>query len=256
LAHPASREKAKAGRHRGVVDTLLTLVIALGGIATGIGAIWAAVVARRQAKVTERSFHEQRQFLKEQNEFARRQTQLTEESLAQTERSLAEQSQSLREQNEQARLTLEYDLLIRLEERSENPHFLSRRREAAKYLLENAFEEGEGVAVERLNDAVSDVCDFFEEVGELQRLGVLRAEPVWNRYGLPIQALWLVCRSAIEKHRQEWETPALYEEFERLVDVMVELDRARGVTAPTRERVRQIFEDEVVKGEEPSTTEG
>src|SRR5215207_4911227 len=37
------------------VDTLLTLVIALGGIATGIGAIWAALAARRQAQVTERS---------------------------------------------------------------------------------------------------------------------------------------------------------------------------------------------------------
>ena len=35
------------------MDTFLTLVIALGGIATGIGAIWAALVARRQAQVTE-----------------------------------------------------------------------------------------------------------------------------------------------------------------------------------------------------------
>jgi hypothetical protein len=29
------------------MDTFLTLVIALGGIATGIGAIWAAILARR-----------------------------------------------------------------------------------------------------------------------------------------------------------------------------------------------------------------
>jgi hypothetical protein len=224
------------------VDTFLTLVIAVGGIATGIGAIWTAMLARRQ-------LDEERQFLKEQNEVARRQTQLTEESLAQTERSLAEQSQSLREQNEQARLTLEYDLLTRLQERSENPHFLSRRREAAKYLLQNAFKDGEVVEMECLDDAVTDVCAFFEEVGELQRLGVLRAEPVWNRYGIPIRALWLLCKSAIEKRRREWETPALYEEFERLVGVMAELDRARGDTAPTREQVRQIFEDEAVKGE-------
>jgi hypothetical protein len=50
------------------MDTFLTLVIALGGIATGIGAIWAALASRRQA-------------------------QLTEQSLAQTERSLAEQGE-------------------------------------------------------------------------------------------------------------------------------------------------------------------
>ena len=30
------------------MDTLLTLIIALGGIATGIGAIWTAMLARRQ----------------------------------------------------------------------------------------------------------------------------------------------------------------------------------------------------------------
>src|SRR5215210_981204 len=216
------------------MDTFLTLVIAVGGIATGIGAIWAAVAARRQAQIserqaqlTERSLAEQSQAFQEQTEVARRQTQLTEQSLAQTERSLAEQVQSLREQNEQARLTLEYDLLTRLTERSENPLFLNTRREAAKYLLDNAFKDGDVVEVERLNDAVTDVCGFFEEVGELQRLGVLRAESVWNRYGFPIQALWLLCKPAIEKKRREWETPALFEEFERLFGVMAELDRER-----------------------------
>jgi hypothetical protein len=46
------------------VDTFLTLVIAVGGIATGIGAIWTAVLARRQLL-------EQRRFLEEQNDRAR-----------------------------------------------------------------------------------------------------------------------------------------------------------------------------------------
>jgi hypothetical protein len=40
------------------MDTLLTLVLALGGIATGIGAIWTALAARRQAQLTERSLTE------------------------------------------------------------------------------------------------------------------------------------------------------------------------------------------------------
>jgi hypothetical protein len=46
------------------MDTLLTLVIALGGIATGIGAIWTAMLGRRQ-------LNEQRRFLGEQNDRAR-----------------------------------------------------------------------------------------------------------------------------------------------------------------------------------------
>ena len=56
-------------------DMLLTLVIAVGGIATGIGAIWTVMLARRQ-------LDELRQFLKEQNEIGRRQAQITEQSLA------------------------------------------------------------------------------------------------------------------------------------------------------------------------------
>src|SRR5215203_5322834 len=118
------------------MESLRTLTIAVGSIATGIGAIWAALLARRQA-------------------------QLTEHSLAQTERSLAEQ-------NERSRLNLEVDLLTRLRDRSESPHFLSRRRAAANYLLDNSFVDGEMVEVEHLNRAVLDVCNFYEEVGELQ----------------------------------------------------------------------------------------
>jgi len=79
------------------MDTFVTLVIAPGGTATGIGAIWAA---RRQAQANERS-------------------------LAQTERSLAEQ-------NERLRLNLELDLLTRLGDRFESPQFSSGRREAAR----------------------------------------------------------------------------------------------------------------------------
>jgi hypothetical protein len=71
------------------MDTLLTLIIALGGITTGIGAIWAAVVARRQAQVTERS---------------------------------------LTEQIERARLTLEYDLLTRLFARQSSVRALHHKR--------------------------------------------------------------------------------------------------------------------------------
>jgi uncharacterized membrane protein YhiD involved in acid resistance len=82
------------------METLLTLTIAVGGIATGIGAIWTAVVTRVLARATERS-------------------------VAQTERSLTEQNQRLREQSERDRLILEVDLMDRLEERFHSPRFQS-----------------------------------------------------------------------------------------------------------------------------------
>src|SRR5919107_3651283 len=126
------------------MDTLLTLVIALGGIATGIGAIWAALAAKRQGQIGER------------------QAQMTERSLALTERSLPEQ-------NERARLTLEYDLLTRATDRKETPYFLGRRREAARYLLDNAF-CGEEEGARSLNHAALIVCDAYEEVGEMVKI--------------------------------------------------------------------------------------
>ena len=200
------------------METLLTLAIAVGGIATGIGAIWAALSARRQAQITERS-------------------------LAQTERSLAEQ-------NERSRLNLEVDLLTRLRDRFENPHFLSRRRAAAKYLIDNAFLDGDMVEVERLNRAVLDVCNFFEELGELQRFGALRAEPVWNRFGAMAQAYWLVCKPTLEKRREERGDPAMYEEFERINRVGVGLDRERDIEPHPQEWLRRLMEDESVVGAE------
>jgi hypothetical protein len=46
------------------LETLLTSVIAGAGIPTAIAAIWAARVARRQAKLTERSLAEQHERLR------------------------------------------------------------------------------------------------------------------------------------------------------------------------------------------------
>ena len=206
------------------MESLLTLTIAVGGIATGIGAIWAAVVARRQAQVTERS-------------------------LAQTERSLAEQ-------NERARLNLEVDLLTRLGDRFEGPDFLSRRRAAAKYLIDNVFVDDEMGEVERLNRAAYDVLNFFEELGYLQRLGALQAESVWHAFGAMAQAYWLLCKPAIEKRREERGDPTMYEDFERLNHLGAELDREQGIEPHTQGWLRRLMTDEAVIGEEhPTTTE-
>jgi hypothetical protein len=210
------------------MDKLLTLVIALGGIATGVGAIWAALAARRQGQISER------------------QAQITEGSLAQTERSLAEQ-------NERARLTLEYDLLTRMRERFESPQLRSSRRATAKYFLENTFVDDEVVeAPSMANDAV-EVCNFFEELGEMVRLGILGAESVTSRFSVHGQAYWTLCRPAIEKFREEWELSTIYEEFEYLSRLMADLDPEQGAAPRRPEVLRQVMEWESVVGEEPST---
>jgi hypothetical protein len=210
------------------MDKLLTLVIALGGIATGVGAIWAALAARRQGQIGER------------------QAQITERSLAQTERSLAEQ-------NQRARLTLEYDLLTRMRERFESPQLRSSRRATAKYFLENTFVDDDIVEAPSMADAAVEVCNFFEEAGEMVRLGILGAESVTSRYSVHGQAYWTLCRPAIEKLRQEWELSTIYEEFEYLSRLMADLDPEQGAAPRRPEVLRQVMEWESVVGEEPST---
>ena len=210
------------------MDKLLTLVIALGGIATGVGAIWAALAARRQGQISER------------------QAQITERSLAQTERTLAEQ-------NERARLTLEYDLLTRMRERFESPQLRSSRRATAKYFLENSFLDDEVVVAPSMADGAVEVCNFFEEAGEMVRLGILGAESVTSRYSVHGQAYWTLCRPAIEKLRQEWELSTIYEEFEYLSRLMADLDPEQGAAPRRPEVLRQVMEWESVVGEEPST---
>lgn len=200
------------------MDTFLTLIIALGGISTGIGAIWAALAARRQA-------------------------QLTEQSLAQTERSLAAQ-------NERARLNLSVDLLFRYSDRFESQLFLSRRRAAAKYLLDNVFMGEEMVEVAHLNRAAWDVCHFFDELGQLQRLEAIPIEAVWNTLGSVIRTYWPLCKPAIENLRKEWKAQAPYEGFEHLISVVAELEREKGIEPPTREFLLEVMEREAVQGEE------
>jgi hypothetical protein len=200
------------------VDTLLTLVIAMGGIATGIGAIWTATLARRQ---------------------------------------LLEQRRFLSEQTERARLTLEYDLLTRMVDRFVGPHLLSMRRATAKYLLDNDFfEDNDGrMGMPSLNSTAVEVCAFFEEVGEMLKLGVLRDELVWTRFSVLGQAYWLLCKPAIERRRQEWQDPTMFVEYEYLCRRMAETDREQGFAIPiTQERLRQTMETEAVRGEESPTT--
>ncbi len=195
------------------MDTLLTLVIALGGIATGIGAIWTAVLARRQ---------------------------------------LLEQRRFLEEQNDRARLTLEFDLITRLEDRFQSPRFLSRRRGAARHAMDTFFAEDGTIEAGVFDRASYDVANFFENVGYLQRSGVLRPESVWHTFGMAARVYWAVYGPTVREMRQEQEDPTFYEDFERLERLVSDMSGERGMPPPTRDQLRRVVEDETVIGQEPS----
>jgi len=198
------------------MEPFLTLVIAVGGIATGIGAIWTAVAARRQAQLTERS---------------------------------------LTEQNERLRLNLEVDLLNRMQDRFDSPRLLDRRREVARYFLDNAFVEDDMVEVPFLNSAAIDVCSFFENLAYLQRFDVLSSKTVWFNFTGWVRVYWFLCKPGIEKIRAELQDPTLYEEFERLFRLMDDMDRERSIPDLTPEVLRKFMEAEAgIAKELPTTT--
>jgi hypothetical protein len=174
------------------MDTLLTLVIAVGGIATGIGVIWTSLATRRQAQLTERS---------------------------------------LAEHNERLSLNLEVDLLHRMQDRYDSQLFMGRGRAVARYFLDNAFVD-DTVEVERLNEAAIDVCDFFEYLAYLQWIDALSTKSVWNVFGADIRVHWDLCKPGIEKQREKWQDTAIYEEFEQLSRLMADMDASEASQTP------------------------
>ena len=192
----------------------LDLVIALGGIATGIGAIWTAVVTRNLARATERS--------------------------------VAEQSQSLREQNERDRINLEVYLKYRMEERFDSELFQNYRLKSLTHVKDTYFVDGDILEVQDLDPATEQVHDFFEDVGYLCRVGVLPVERVWSQYP-GITTAWVLWEPAIKKLRDETGDPRWYGNYEYLYNQMVDVERRRGYTdaRPTKDDLREFVEENI-----------
>jgi hypothetical protein len=199
----------------------LDLVIALGGIATGIGAIWTALVTRNLARATEQSIIEQSQSLREQNERAR-------------------------EQNERFRINLEVDLMHRMEERFDSARFQSYRLRSMTYVRENYLVDGDDEEILEAQDldlATEQVFEFFDDLGYLCRVGVLPVERVLSRYS-GLMTAWEFWEPAVKKRREEEGDPRWFEDYEYLYRQSVEAVRQSGgmVDRLTREELREFVE--------------
>jgi hypothetical protein len=204
------------------MDTFLTLVIALGGIATGIGAIWAAMLARRQGRVTEQS--------------------------------LREQLKSFQEQNERARLSLEVDMLLKFFERFQGKglSLSETRRSAAKHIKDNFFErDNDLLEVDHLNKAGEDVLNFFELMGLLVRAESIDERLVQEMFSFRLVRYWELCKPAVQRAREEDRSPDLWVNFEDLANRMIALakeDGAMEAESFTKTQLRRFVEEEAVAG--------
>ncbi len=133
------------------ISTILTVLIA-------VGAIWAAFASTRQAQYSRRL-------------------------AGAAERNVGEQIRSCQGQNERARLSFEVDMLFKLEDRINSQRLENTRRRTAKYLKDNSFTSDGGMQeVQHVHPDSVRILTFFEEVGNLRRVGVLRDESVWYMF--------------------------------------------------------------------------
>jgi hypothetical protein len=188
-----------------VVQTLTTILT----VVTAVGAIWAALASTSQARASS-----------------------VQAKVA--ERGLEEQIRSFREQNERALLSFEVDMMLKLEDHWHSPTVLARRTKAANYVKAHFLtDDGELLEVEHIDENIRlDTVyqlNFFERLGDLVRQGVVRAETTWHRFGVDLRQYWALYRPAIEKMREEYKDPTLFEDFERLDALMADLDRQHGV---------------------------
>jgi hypothetical protein len=214
------------------VEQYLTLAIAVGGIATGIGAIWTAIVGRRQLT-------ESRVFLREQAAIARREAQLSEQNLA-------EQRQIFQEQNERARINLEVDLMYKLWEQWESRTYQEHRRKSIKYVKQHFIVNKELQEVRYLDGDTRVLFAYYDEVGYLTRAGVLRLERVMISHAASVRLGWALFEPAVKLVREEEGDPNRFANFEYLYRQGLDFARRRGGTGapPTKEELLHFIERE------------
>jgi hypothetical protein len=158
------------------MDLYVTMVIALGGIATGVAAIWTAVLAGRQAR-------DQRTFFEEQSERERRR--------------------------------LEAELMHGMWTKWTSSAYLDFRRGGMEYVRDHYVKDGKLLEVDYLDGATRELFNFLNEIGYLTRAGILRLERVFATYGGAVRLGWALWESAILKERKHWPGPH-YADFEYL----------------------------------------
>ena len=142
-----------------------------------------------------------------------------------------------------------------MEDRFESSHFRSRRRAAARYLLDLAFVEDEKVEMEPFTRAAADVGGIFERLGVLAgarglegRIGVEQVRQ--GNSSVLVAGASPPSRSFVKNGKPR----SCSQSSSDSAALLAELDRERGIAAPGQEILHQYMEYEAVIGEESPTT--
>jgi hypothetical protein len=115
-----------------------------------------------------------------------------------------------------SRFSLNVELTLKLEDRFNSSDFEKIRSNAAKSMLKKQFHLAE------------DVFDFFETLGYLVRRKAVDKEIVWHTFFHWVHGYWSAGAQQITKRRNEEKDQTLWEDFEYLHRLLVELDRRKN----------------------------
>jgi hypothetical protein len=146
-----------------------------------------------------------------------------------------------------SRVSLGFDLLLRLDERFNGGEMLKTRRKAAKEMLEGA------------DPHLDDILDFFEMIGMLVRRGVLDGEMVWHSFFYWLNSYWHLASARISQARTEDAT--VWADLTTLYAKLVKLERKeRGLAdadvVPSKDSLLRFLESEAGLSSDPSTEPG
>jgi hypothetical protein len=96
-------------------------------------------------------------------------------------------------------------------------------------------------------DALSDVLDFFEELGLLFRKGVLPEDLIWADYCYWILNYWIAFKGYVDWDRKAANDNTVYQEFEHLFEKTLSFEedkRKRKITFDSK-HIDEFLDDEI-----------
>ncbi len=163
-------------------------------------------------------------------------------------KSAARQAESTAQQTELSLLTLNTDLLMRLDDRFSGGDPRRTRRLATAYLLKQRFNPQLGLPESEKTCylAVTELLDFFELVGLLVRRKILDEELAWHTFFHHFHHYFHAAKEIVEEERRK--APTVWEDLLYLKDTLTRIEsqkRGKTVSEPSNENLLQFLEEEL-----------
>jgi hypothetical protein len=136
-------------------------------------------------------------------------------------------------ENRRGRLSLQADLLLRLEDKFHSAEAKSLRREAAKKLLKN----------KRPNRELEEVFELLSTITFFYDIKCLDANIVYKQFAYWIDRYWLIGRKYIEEECRKYD-PNNFGTLEKVAMIFIKKELKKGYSLDNIELLNSFLEEE------------